>query len=299
VRALSEVAGCRFAPRCPVRAEYCLRTEPPLEGDGHRAACIRPALVPTMAVPGEVAPPPWRPSGEVPVLALEGVTAPGVRDVTLRVAPGEFVALVGAAGSGAAGLARLAAGLARPDAGQVVLAGVDVTADDAAARQHRAATVQRVFAGSEGALNPRRRVSDIVTEALALGQGGARPRFRVRETRARQLLAEMGMALELGVRLPGQLGEGAPGEALRRRVGLARALCVQPRLLVADGLLDGLDAPAQADLLGLLHGLRYRLDFGLLLVCRDLSVARHLCERVVVMDQGAIVEDGLADTVFD
>lgn len=293
-RAMARVAGCRFAPRCPVRAEYCLRTEPPLEGDGHRAACIRTGLVPTIAVAGDVPPPPWRAAGEVPVLALEGVAladgpGPAVSDVSLRIAPGEFVALVGEAGSGAGTLARLAAGLARPQAGQVAAEGVDVTGGGAAALRHQAAVVQMVFRDTATGLNPRRRISDIVTEALAVGQ----VRFRVRETRARQLLAEMGMALELGVRLPGQLAEGQ-----LRRVALARALCGQPRLLVADGLFDGLDAPAQADLLALLRRLRQRMGFALLLVCRDLAVARHLCERVVVMHQGAIVEDGLADTVF-
>jgi peptide/nickel transport system ATP-binding protein len=301
-RALVGVAGCRFAPRCPVRAEYCLRTEPPLEGDGHRSACIRPGLVPTIMAQGEVPPPPWRPVGEVPVLALEGVakavtagpawrreTVAAVHDVSLRIAPGEFVAVVGEEGCGASLLARLAAGLERPAAGRTVLAGVDVTAEDESARRQRAATVQMVFDEAQAALTPWRRVSDIVTEALTVRHA----RFRVRETRARQLLAEMGMALELGVRLPGQLGE-----AQRRRVALARALCGEPKLLVADGLFDGLDAPAQADLLGLLLRLRHRIDFALLLVCRDLAVARHLCERVLVMHQGAIVEDGLADTVF-
>ena len=301
-RALARVAGCRFAPRCPVRAEYCLRTEPPLEGDAHRSACIRTGLVPAIVSPGEVPPPPWRPVGEVPVLALEGVgkaltTGPAwrreqvaaVHDISLRITPGEFVAVVGDEGCGASLLARLAAGLERPASGRMMLAGVDVTADGADARQQHAATVQMVFDEAKAALTPWRRVSDIVTEALAVRQS----RSRVRETRARQLLAEMGMPLALGVRLPGQLGE-----AQRRRVALARALCGEPKLLVADGLFDGLDAPAQADLLGLLLRLRHRLDFALLLVCRDLAVARHLCERVLVMHQGAIVEDGLADTVF-
>jgi peptide/nickel transport system ATP-binding protein len=295
MRSLARAAGCRFAPRCPVKAEYCLRTEPPLEGDVHRSACIRPGLVPAMAVQGEVAPPPWRPAGEVPVLALDGVGKEGavgggaaVRDVSLRIAPGEFVALVGEEGSGTSTLARLVAGLEHPDAGRIALGGVDVTGDDEEVGQHRAATVQMVFAGA-AALNPRRRISDIVTEALE----ARRARYRLREKRARELLAEMGMALETGLRLPAQLSEGQ-----RRRVAIARALCGGARLLVADGILEGLDVPARAELLTLLRRLRQGHDFALLLVCRDLGVARHLCERVAVMHQGALVEEGLAGTVF-
>lgn len=303
LRALARLGGCRFAPRCPVKADYCLRSEPPLEGeDGHRSACLRPGLVPGIAVSGAVPAPPWRPVGEAPVLALEGVgkrfatgawplrgAVEAVRGVTLRIAPGEFVALVGESGSGKTTLGRLVMGLEMPSEGRIVLAGQDVTAGDAAARRHRVAGAQMVFQDPQSALNPRRRVSDIVTQALETR--GART--AVRERRARELLAEMGMALELGVRLPGRLSAGE-----RQLVGIARALCSGPRLLVADEIVSGLDVSVQAQLLTLLHRLRQDHDFALLFISHDLTVVRHLCDRVAVMHAGEIVEEGPTETVF-
>jgi peptide/nickel transport system ATP-binding protein len=212
-----------------------------------------------------------------------------VREASLRIAPGEFVALVGERGSGKSTLGRLAAGLEAPDAGRIALDGQDATMRGEAARRHRLATVQMVFRDPEAALNPSRRVSDSITQALEAR--GARPGQR--ERRARALLAEMGMALEMGVRLPGQL---SPGET--RRVELARALCARPRLLVADEMAAGLDVTVQAQLLALLHRLRQDHDFALLFISHDLSVVRHLCDRVVVMEAGRIVEDGPAETVL-
>jgi peptide/nickel transport system ATP-binding protein len=302
LRGLARLSGCRFAPRCPVKAEYCLRSEPPLAGDQHLSACLRPGLVPAIRVEGALAAPPWRAAGQVPVLEMACVskafaTGPwwrrgrveAVRGVNLSIAPGEFVAVVGEAGSGKSTLARLVAGLEMPDGGRIALGGQDVTMEGDAAHRQRIATVHMVFPDSDAALNPGRRVSDSITQALEAG----RARSGQRERRARALLAEMGMALELGVRLPGQL---SPGE--RRRVGLARALCGKPRLLVADGLLAGLDVTVQAQLLALLHRLRQDHDFALLFVSHDLPVVRHLCDRVVVMQAGRIVEDGPAETVL-
>jgi peptide/nickel transport system ATP-binding protein len=302
LRALAKLQGCRFAPRCPVKAEYCLRTEPPLEGDSHRSACIRPGLVPTIAVAGDFAPPPHRPAAPTPVLAMDAVCksfatgnwprrgmVDAVRGVSLRIAEGEFVAVVGESGSGKSTLGRLVVGLEQPTSGRITLAGTDVSAGDEAARLHRLANVQMVFQDPQSALNPRRRVSSIITQALEAQDA----KFAVREKRARELLAEMGMPLELGVRTPAQLSGGQ-----RQRVNIARALCSIPRLLVADEIVSGLDVSVQAQLLLLLHRLRRDHDFALLFISHDLSVVRHLCDRVLVMHQGEIVEEGPTETVF-
>ncbi len=302
LRALSRLKGCRFAPRCPVKAEYCKRIDPPLEGAEHRSACIRQGLVASVTVAQTPPQPPWRPAGEAPVLALDGVSkhfetggflrrrrVEAVRDVGLRIAPGEFVAVVGESGSGKSTLGRLVVGLERPSAGRIVLAGQDVTPGDEAARLHRVANVQMVFQDPQSALNPRRRVSSIITQALEAQSAPA----GVREKRARELLAEMGMPLELGVRRPGQLSGGQ-----RQRVNIARALCTVPRLLVADEIVSGLDVSVQAQLLTLLHRLRQDHEFALLFISHDLSVVGHLCDRVLVMHQGRIVEEGPTDTVF-
>ena len=302
LRALARLKGCRFAPRCPVQADYCLRIDPPLEGDLHRSACIRPGLVDSIQVVGQLAPPPWRPAGETPVLMMDNVSktfttgtwprrrqVDAVRGVSLRIAPGEFVAVVGESGSGKSTLGRLVVGLEQASAGRIALAGMDVTAGDEAARLHRVATVQMVFQDPQFALNPRRRVASIITQALE-AEGA---KFRVREKRVRALLAEMGMPLELGVRTPSQLSDGQ-----RQRVNIARALCSVPRLLVADEIVSGLDVAAQAQLLLLLHRLRQDHDFALLFISHDLSVVRHLCDRVLVMHAGEIVEEGPTETLF-
>jgi peptide/nickel transport system ATP-binding protein len=212
-----------------------------------------------------------------------------VRSASLRIAPGEFVGLVGESGSGKSTLARLVMGLEQPDEGRITVAGEDVTAGGADALLHRAAHVQMVFADPDTALNPHMRVAAAITQTLAAQSAP----WRVREKRARELLAEMDMPLELGVRRPEHLSRSQ-----RQRVNLARALCARPRLLVADELVTGLDVPLQSQLLNLLHRLRQDSEFALLFISHDLSVVRHLCDRVVVMHEGVVVEEGPTETVF-
>jgi peptide/nickel transport system ATP-binding protein len=148
-----------------------------------------------------------------------------------------------------------------------------------------------VFQDPQSALNPRRRVAAIVTQAMEAGSRHARWGERLKRTG--ELLAEVGLAADFAAKLPGQLSGGQ-----RQRINIARALCTLPKVLVADEIVSGLDVSIQAQLLNLLARLRVELGFAMLFISHDLSVVRHLCSRVLVMYRGEIVEQGPIEQVF-
>jgi peptide/nickel transport system ATP-binding protein len=181
------------------------------------------------------------------------------------------------------------AGIEAPSAGKILLGGEDLTAlqDNA----QRATRVQMVFQNPASAINPRRRIGSIVTQAMEAGSRHASLEERLKRTR--ELLAEVGMSQDFASRLPGQLSGGQ-----RQRVNIARALCSIPKVLVADEIVSGLDVSIQAQLLNLLARLRAELGFAMLFISHDLSVVRQLCDRVLVMFRGEIVERGSVEKVF-
>ena len=299
---LAGMSGCRFAPRCPIAEADCLTMDPldRAAGPMRVAACLRVDGAHRIAVSGLPVAPAIA-SGK-PVLRLHdaskrfrsfwGATGTwAVRDASFVIGAGEFVGLVGESGSGKSTVARLIMGLERATSGRVVLGDRDVTRASAADARHRLHWAQMVFQDPQSALNPRRMVGDIVTQVL---QAGRRPLDRTRRMeRARELLAEVGLGADLLERYPAQLSGGQ-----RQRVNIARALCAVPRLLVADEIVSGLDVSVQAQLLALLLRLRAERGIALLFISHDLSVVRHLCERVLVMHRGDIVEQGPTETVF-
>ena len=296
--ALASMTGCRFAPRCPLARNACQDAVPALDGDAHKVACPHIGEIDAITVPA-LAPVAVAATGET----LVSVTGLGkafrgrfgrkptvaVRDVSFSIAAGEFVGVVGESGSGKSTLARLLMGLEHKTTGDIQLAGQDVGTWGAAARRLRLRTAQMVFQDPQSALNPRRRVGAIVTQALeAAGIGLAE-----RRVRAAEILADLGMPLELADRAPSQLSGGQ-----RQRVNIGRALCLVPKLLVADEIVSGLDVSVQAQLLALLARLRAEHGFAMLLISHDLAVVRYLCERVMVMRRGEVVEAGRTDEVF-
>jgi len=301
LRALAEIPGCRFAPRCPLARESC-RNAPALLllKEAHRVACPYPGEVASINA-GPPAAAPEVTAGEI-LVDVRGLgktfrtgtpfkrrAVAAVRDVNFTLHAGEFLGVVGESGSGKSTLARLLMGLERPTAGEIRLAGSDVSRWDGAARRTRLQTAQMVFQDPQSALNPRRRVASIVTQALeAAGVPAA-----MREAKAAEILADLGMPPELGSRFPNQLSGGQ-----RQRVNIGRALCLVPKLLVADEIVSGLDVSVQAQLLALLARLREEHRFALLLISHDLAVVRYLCERVMVMQRGVVVEQGRTDEVF-
>jgi peptide/nickel transport system ATP-binding protein len=271
---------------------------------GHLAACIRPEITP------QIAPQPRQSHPGVvsirPVLEVAGVgkryalarsvfaramAIDAVRNASLRIAENEFVGLVGESGSGKSTLAKLLVGLEQPSAGRIVLNGKDVTAGSAAARALRIASVAMVFQDPQSALNPRRRVASIVTQAMEAASRHASRGERLE--RARALLSDMGLGADLVTRYPAQLSGGQ-----RQRINIARALCNVPKLLIADEIVSGLDVSIQAQLLNLLARLRDELGFAMLFISHDLYVVRHLCSRVLVMYRGEIVEQGSTEEIF-
>ena len=304
LRALAQLPGCRFAPRCPLAQPYCCEVDPPLTGPtpengAHRVACHYPEHTREITVPAAPIHPPTE-SGP-PLLDVTNLskryntgglwrraTTLALQDISFTLAAGEFLAVVGESGSGKTTLGRLVMGLDAPTSGTIILAGKNVTAANTRDRAHRIRHAQMVFQDPQSALNPRRRVGAIVTQAMeAAGQPG-------RQARAQELLREMGLAPEIAGRAPSQLSGGQ-----RQRVNIARALCNIPDLLVADEIVSGLDVSVQAQLLILLQRLRRERDFAMLFISHDLSVVRHLCDRVLVMHRGQIVEQGPTRTVFD
>ena len=302
--ALKDLAGCSFAPRCPNAVAACTAAEPPLTavGAGHAAACIRIALTAHIR-PSGLAPPP-SPRAGTPLIAVENLTkhfaarrlfgrAPAVTavdNVSFALAANEFVGVVGESGSGKSTLARLIVGLERPSAGRIAIAGREVTDESAAARRARIQTVQMVFQDPRAALNPRRPVASIVTQPLE-ARGGVSAADR--RARAQELLADIGLPADMAARYPAQLSGGQ-----RQRVNIARALCIAPKVLVADEIVSGLDVSVQAQLLNLLLRLRDEHGFSMLFISHDLAVVRYLCPRVLVMLRGAIVEQGATEAVF-
>jgi peptide/nickel transport system ATP-binding protein len=216
-----------------------------------------------------------------------------VEDVDLSIMPGEALGLVGESGCGKSTLARLISRLLDVDAGEILLDGEPIGqlpparfATSALRRQ-----VQMVFQDPTESLNPRFSVFDAIADPvrqLMPGQG--------REAVARQVqraAAQVGLPAELFPRFPHQLSGGQ-----KARVGIARAMAVEPRLLVLDEPTSALDVSVQAVVLQLLMRLRQEAGVSLLFVSHDLNVVRLLCDRIAVMYLGKVVETGPAAQVF-
>jgi peptide/nickel transport system ATP-binding protein len=214
-----------------------------------------------------------------------------VNNVSFSIAANEFVALVGESGSGKSTIAKMLVGLEHPSEGRILLKGDDLTDPALRDRARRDRSLQMVFQDPQSALNPRRRVARIVTQAMEGGNRNAS--WNERLARTAELLRDVGLSADLATRLPGQLSGGQ-----RQRLNIARALCSIPKILIADEIVSGLDVSIQAQLLNLLARLRAELGFAMLFISHDLSVVRHLCSRVLVMYRGEIVEQGPTDQVF-
>ncbi len=213
-----------------------------------------------------------------------------VAEVDLSVESNEALGLVGESGCGKSTLGRMMAGILPPSAGEVRWDGRTVAGLRGKAARDWTLGVQMVFQDPQASLNPRHRVVDLVGEAPVLH--GMTTRGEQRDYVA-GLLAEVGLDGAALDRLPHEFSGGQ-----RQRIGIARALAVQPMALVCDEAVSALDVSVQAQVINLLADLRARRGLALLFIGHDLSVVRHLSDRVAVMYLGRIVEEAPAGPLF-
>jgi len=205
-----------------------------------------------------------------------------VDGVSFEVGPGETVGLVGESGCGKSSLGRAIVGLVRASAGSIRLNGTEIVGNNRRAMRLHRPTVQMIFQDPYASLNPRLTIGRIVEEPLLVHRRGNRVQ---RKERVQQLLQLVGLRPEWVSRHPHEFSGGQ-----RQRVGIARALALEPKLLICDEPVSALDVSVQAQVINLLVDLQR--DFGLsyLFISHDLSVLRHLADRILVMYLGKIVE---------
>lgn len=210
--------------------------------------------------------------------------------VSLDIHHGETLGLVGESGSGKTTLGRSILGLVPVASGQIIYDGRDITRAGRRERRALAKEIQVVFQDPYSSLNPSLLVSDILSEPLrAAGIAGAEARSRVRA-----LLDQVGMPSDASERYPVEFSGGQ-----RQRIAIARALALEPRLIICDEPVSALDLSTQARVLDLLIDIQERTGVTLLVISHDLSVVRAVCHRVAVMYKGEIVEQGDTATVID
>src|SRR3989440_512045 len=212
-----------------------------------------------------------------------------VKDVSLQVRRGETLSVVGESGSGKSTVARCIARLIEPTDGAILIEGVDVAKlGPRALRPHRK-RVQIVFQDPYRSLNPRRTVGAAITEGpvnFGMAESDA-------TARARNLMRLVGLDADALSRFPHQFSGGQ-----RQRICIARALAMEPELLVADEPVSALDVSVQAQVLSLIDDVRKRFNLAVLFITHDLRVAAQVCDRIAVMHPGEVVEEGTTAAVF-
>ncbi len=209
-----------------------------------------------------------------------------VDGISLDVRRGETFGIVGESGSGKSTLARLLVGMDRPNSGSIDIAGIDVVGTRDLRPLHR--IVQMVFQDPMGSLDPRMRIGDIIAEPLRSLRIGGDHRQRVRE-----LLEAVALPADVVHRYPHEFSGGQ-----RQRIAIARALGPDPDILVADEPVSALDMSVQTVTLDLLAHLKEEFDLTMVFISHDLSTVHRICDRVIVMESGRVVERGLVDEVF-
>jgi peptide/nickel transport system ATP-binding protein len=213
-----------------------------------------------------------------------------VEDISFDVRRGQIVGIVGESGSGKTTAGRCVLRLVEPSSGEAVFEGVDIfKLSEKNLRAYRR-RMQIIFQDPYSSLNPRMRVGEIIGEAIdthRLAKGPAR------QARIDDLLKRVGLSPEHARRYPNEFSGGQ-----RQRIGIARALAVEPELIIADEPVSALDVSVQAQVLNLIQELQRELGLSMIFISHDLTVVEYLCDEIVVLYLGRIMEQGPARSVY-
>lgn len=220
----------------------------------------------------------------------QGRIVPVVHGVSLALARGEVLGLVGESGSGKTTIGRAALRLLKPVSGRVMLDGQDITAVSRRALRPMRRRMQMIFQDPYSSLDPQLTVARIVGEACAIHNIGTR---QDRAERVAHMLQSVGLPADAMHRFPHEFSGGQ-----RQRISIARALIAEPAYVVADEPVSALDVSVQAQVINLLKRLQRGMSLGLLFISHDLAVVRHVCDRVLVLYLGRIMETASASRLF-
>ncbi len=322
------LTACRFNPRCPNTTEVCRTEEPPLTpsaGDpSHIFACFHPVgsdevtaedETPLVATEEERAAALERAQARVreltersAILEIEDLVkefpvtsgavvqrkvgaVKAVSGVTFSVRQGETFGLVGESGCGKTTIGRLVVGLERANSGEIRFEGRDLTKMHGTALRRERRNLQLMFQDPYASLDPRMRVGTILREPLAVQGIGTR---ESRHQRARELLGEVGLSPKAVDLYPHEFSGGQ-----RQRIGFARALVLNPRLIIADEPVSALDVSIQAQILNMMKRLQEVHRLSYIIISHDLAVVKYLADRIGVMYLGKLVEVGPAQSIYE
>ena len=219
-------------------------------------------------------------------------TVKAVEGVSLEIYPGETYGLVGESGSGKSTIGRSVIRLYKPTEGRVVFDGVDISGKmDKAAEKHLRLGMQMIFQDPMACLNPRKKVSDIIAQGLDIHH--LYTSHKERNEKVSEILEQVGLAPEHATRYPHQFSGGQ-----RQRVGIARALIMRPKLIIADECISALDVSIQAQVVNLMKDIQQRTGCAYMFIAHDLSMVKYISDRIGVLHMGHLVETGSKQEIF-
>jgi oligopeptide/dipeptide ABC transporter ATP-binding protein len=302
-----EIFACRFAPRCEYATDECRTTDPaPTKGEnGAEYSCFHPVNGPLNVTATKEESLGKGVLGKE-ILRVEDVVKEfpirrgllrrvvgkvnAVSGVSFTLREGETFGLVGESGCGKTTTGRIVVGLETSNSGVISFEGENVTAMKGRVARKRRRERQMMFQDPYSSLDPRMRVSEIIREPLAVQRVGTKAEQLVR---VRELMLSVGLDPSSGVRYPHEFSGGQ-----RQRIGLARALALRPKLIVADEPVSALDVSIQAQILNLIKQIQKENGVSFVMVSHDLAVVHYMADSIGVMYLGEIVEIGDAESVF-